>query len=271
MSDSTAGTPAANHHKMPDGTDIAWIADGAAPDAAGTCGTFWLGGFKSDMRGTKAEVLADHARRTGRSFVRLDYSGHGESSGAFVDGTISAWLDQAQAVFENHAAGKRVLVGSSMGGWIAMLLARRLIRSGQAQRLGGLILIAPATDMTRDLMWDKYGEEFRQEVMQLGKYERPSEYSDEPYVITRALIEDGRQHLMLEDGLDVPCPVRILQGEDDPDVPWQHGMKVYQSLRGDDISFDLIKHGDHRLSTGRDLARLTETAEALCMRADSTV
>jgi pimeloyl-ACP methyl ester carboxylesterase len=255
-------------HTMPDGTAIAYLQDGAAPGTTQACGTFWLGGFKSDMRGTKAEVLASHATRTGRSFVRFDYSGHGESGGAFTDGTISSWLDQAQAVFEAHAPGTRVLVGSSMGGWIAMLLARRLIVAGQAHRLGGLILIAPATDMTRDLMWDKYGDEFRDEVMRLGKYERPSEYSDEPYVITRALIEDGKQHLMLDTWFEVPCPVRILQGEDDPDVPWQHGMKVYHSLRGDDVSFGLIKHGDHRLSTGRDLARLVETADALCAKAD---
>jgi len=266
--DNTGASPQALMHTMPDGTAIAWLRDGAPPARGQGCGTFWLGGFKSDMRGTKAEVLADHAQHTGRSFVRFDYSGHGESGGAFVDGTISAWLDQAQAIFETHAAGKRVLVGSSMGGWIAMLLARRLIKAGQADRLGGLILIAPATDMTKDLMWDKYGDEFRDEVMRLGRYERPSEYSDEPYVITRALIEDGTQHLTLDEGLDVPCPVRILQGEEDPDVPWAHGMKVYQALRGDDISFDLIKHGDHRLSTARDLARLVETAEALCAKVD---
>ena len=270
MSGNAPSNPTRPHtHRMVDGASIAWLADGAMPGSAGGCGTFWLGGFKSDMRGTKAEVLAGHARRTGRSFVRFDYSGHGESGGAFVDGTISAWLDQAQAVFEHHAAGKRVLIGSSMGGWIAMLLARRLIEAGQTDRLGGLILIAPATDMTKDLMWDKYGDEFREEVMRLGKYERPSEYSDEPYVISRALIEDGKQHLMLDTGLGVPCPVRILQGEEDPDVPWQHGMKVYQALRGDDVSFDLIKHGDHRLSTDRDLARLVETAEALCAKADA--
>lgn len=258
-------------HPMPDGTPIAWIADGAQPGSTPACGTFWLGGFKSDMRGTKAEALADHAGQAGRSFVRFDYSGHGESGGAFVDSTISAWLDQAEAVFNAHAPGKRVLIGSSMGGWIALLLARRLIDAGKADRLGGLILIAPAADMTRDLMWDKYGEEFRDEVVRLGKYERPSEYSGEPYVITRALIEDGKQHLLLDDGLDVPCPVRILQGEDDPDVPWEHGMKVYQALRGDDVSLDLIKHGDHRLSTPRDLARLAETAEALCAKADLQV
>lgn len=267
--DATGTVSTTRQHAMPDGTQIAWVADGPAPEDSKSCGTFWLGGFKSDMRGTKAEVLADHARRSGRSFVRFDYSGHGESGGLFVDGTISAWLDQAHAVFNAHAGGQRVLVGSSMGGWIAMLLARRLIEAGQADRLGGLILVAPATDMTCDLMWDKYGEDFRDELIRLGKYERPSEYSDEPYVITRALIEDGKHHLMLKAGLDVPCPVRILQGEDDPDVPWQHAMKVYQSLRGDDVTFALIKGGDHRLSTARDLALLEETADALCARADA--
>ncbi|MEO1161189.1 MAG: alpha/beta hydrolase [Pseudomonadota bacterium] len=251
-----------------DGLAIAWLNDGAEPVPAGRCGTFWLGGFKSDMRGSKAEVLANHARATDRSFVRFDYSGHGESGGEFADGTISSWLDQAQAVFTQCASGRRVLIGSSMGGWIALLLARRLVEAGHAARLGGLILIAPAADMTKDLMWDKYGDGFRDEVMRLGKYERPSEYSDEPYVITRALIEDGEQHLVLENGLNMPCPVRILQGEDDPDVPWQHALKTYQALSGDDVMFDLIKHGDHRLSSERNLALLAETAEALCTRAD---
>lgn len=252
-----------------DGIPIAWLNDGTDPAPAGRCGTFWLGGFKSDMRGSKAEVLADHAYTTDRSFVRFDYSGHGESGGEFVDGTISSWLDQAHAVFTRCAAGRRVLIGSSMGGWIALLLAKRLIEAGHAGRLGGLILIAPAADMTKDLMWDKYGDEFRDEVMRLGKYERPSEYSDEPYVITRALIEDGAQHLLLKDGLQMPCPVRILQGEDDPDVPWQHALKTYHALTGDDVMFELIKHGDHRLSSERNLALLAETAEALCAHADN--
>jgi len=253
-----------------DGTSIAWLNDGAASLTAGRCGTFWLGGFKSDMRGSKAEVLANHAQRANRSFVRFDYSGHGESGGKFTDGTISSWLDQAEAVLNQCAPGRRVLIGSSMGGWIALLLAKRLIETGKADKLGGLILIAPAADMTRDLMWDKYGDDFRDEVMRLGKYERPSEYSDEPYVITRALIEDGTQHLLLEKGLRVPCPVRILQGEDDPDVPWQHALKTYHALTGDDVTFELIKHGDHRLSAERNLAFLAETAEALCAGSDTT-
>ncbi len=256
------------HLEMEDGTSIAWLNDGTDPASANACGTFWLGGFKSDMRGSKAEVLADHARTANRSFVRFDYSGHGESGGEFTDGTISSWLEQAHAVFSSCAPGRRVLIGSSMGGWIAVLLARRLIEAGHAGRLGGLVLIAPAADMTKDLMWDKYGSDFRDEVMRLGKYERPSEYSDEPYVITRALIEDGADHLLLEKGLQMPCPVRILQGEDDPDVPWQHALKTYHALRGEDVMLQLIKHGDHRLSSEQNLALLSETAEALCAQAD---
>ena len=251
-----------------DGQSIAWLNDGVDGGNADRCGTFWLGGFKSDMRGSKAEVLAGHARRHNRSFVRFDYSGHGESSGDFVDGTISSWLEQAHAIFDECAPGRRVLIGSSMGGWIALLLVRRLLAAGQGDRLGGVILIAPAADMTRDLMWDSYGEDFRDEVMRLGKFERPSEYSDEPYVITRALIEDGNEHLLLDKGLQVPCPVRILQGEDDPDVPWQHGLKTYHALNGDDIIFELVKHGDHRLSSERNLQILTQTADALCRHSD---
>jgi len=258
------------YHKTNDGLCIAWLNDGAEPAPAGRCGTFWLGGFKSDMRGSKAEVLADHARTNDRSFVRFDYSGHGESSGDFVDGTISSWLDQAHAVFTHCAPGRRVLAGSSMGGWIALLLARRLIDTGHGDWLGGLILIAPAADMTKDLMWDNYGDDFRDEVMRLGKYERPSDYSDEPYVITRALIEDGKQHLLLDKALQVPCPVRILQGEDDPDVPWRHALRTFYALTGDDVTFNLIKHGDHRLSNERNLNLLTLTAEALCAGADVT-
>ena len=254
--------------KMEDGISIAWLNDGAEPAVTGRCGTFWLGGFKSDMRGSKAEVLAGHARIADRSFVRFDYSGHGESGGEFADGTISDWLNQAQAVFTGCAKGPRVLIGSSMGGWIAMLLARRLIEAGNADRLGGLILIAPAADMTKDLMWDKYGEDFRDEVMRLGRYERPSEYSDDPYVITKALIQDGERHLLLDQGLQVSCPVRILQGEDDPDVPWQHALTTYHALAGDDVAFNLIKHGDHRLSSEINLDLLAHTAEALCAKAD---
>ena len=258
---------AAAVHTMADGTAIAWLADG--PRAAERTGTVWLGGFRSDMRGTKAEALAASARSSGRPALRFDYSGHGESGGDFAAGTIGRWLDEADAVVAAHGPGRLVLVGSSMGGWIALLLARRLMAAGGGDRLAGLVLIAPAADMTEDLMWNAYDESFRQAIVEHGSCERPSQYSDEPYVITRALIEDGRNHLLLETGLTLACPVRILHGDADPDVPWQHGLKLYRALSGPDVTLTLIKGGDHRLSSPRDLALITDTVELLCAQADA--
>jgi pimeloyl-ACP methyl ester carboxylesterase len=250
--------------------EIAWLADGPEPADDGPCGLMWLGGFMSDMEGSKAEVLAAAGVEAGRSCVRFDYSGHGASGGAFRDGTISKWLGEAVRVFNQVAAGPRILVGSSMGGWLALLLARHAMANAPAggSRVRGLVLIAPAADMTQDLMWDKYDDTVRNTVMQEGVYLEPSDYGDEPYAITRDLIVDGRNHLLLDDGMDVPFPVRILQGEDDPDVPWQHAMKTYQALRGSDVSLTLIKHGDHRLSVPENLATIRATCLELCALAD---
>ena len=253
----------------PGGDSIAWLNDGAETRDDGPCGTFWLGGFMSDMQGSKASALAEIAELTGRSAVRFDYSGHGASSGEFADGTIGKWLDEAQAVFTEVARGLRVLVGSSMGGWIAMLLARRLLKEapGEAARIRAMVLLAPATDMTKDLMWDKFSDEQRREMEKEGRLLIPSDYGDEPYVITRELIEEGKQHLMLEEGLAAPFPVRIHQGEEDKDVPWEHGLKVYEAISGEDVSFTLIKGADHRLSSPRELRMLQEVVLALCARA----
>jgi len=224
----------------------------------------------SDMTGSKAQVLADLAQKTGRNCIRFDYSGHGASGGAFRDGTISKWLDEAIQVFTTHAPGPRIVVGSSMGGWLALLLARHLSSHGpsDAGRIAGMILIAPAVDMTSDLMWNSYDAETRHTIEQQGYLETPSEYGPQPYIITRDLIADGKQHLMLEGTMEAPFPVRILHGEDDPDVPWQHGLRVYNTLTGPDINFNLIKSGDHRLSTPRDLETLRQTCLDLCHRAD---
>ncbi len=256
----------------PAGDAIAWINDGTAPADDAPCGLFWLGGFMSDMEGSKATSLGRIAEMTGRSSVRFDYSGHGASGGSFAAGTIGRWLDEALAVFIGVARGPRILVGSSMGGWIAMLLARRLMREApeEAARIRGMVLLAPATDMTRDLMWDKFPEDMRAALEAEGHVHVPSDYGDEPYLITRDLIEEGRTHLMLEEGLDVTFPVRILQGEADRDVPWEHGLKVYRALRGEDVTFTLIRDADHRLSTPRDLRLLHETVLALCARADQS-
>lgn len=224
-------------------------------------GVMWLGGFKSDMMGGKAQALADWATRRGQAYTRFDYSGHGESGGRFVDGTISQWLEEAEAVFA-RTTGPQILVGSSMGGWIALLLARALKARGET-RLAGLVLIAPAPDFTQTLMWERFPAEVRAQILTTGRFERPSEYSDEPYVITRALIEDGQRHMVLGAPFSVGAPVRILQGAQDADVPWQHAMSLVTCLAEDDVVFTLVKDGDHRLSRPEDLERLVATVEGL--------
>ena len=239
------------------GVELAWIADGPAGDGL-TCGFFWLGGLMSDMTGTKAEAMAALARATGRSFLRFDYSGHGASGGEFTDATISAWLSEAIHMFENHTRGPRIVVGSSMGGWLALLLYRAL----SGRRIAGLVLIAPAVDMTEELMWKEFPRQVRDCILKDGVWHRPSAYGH-PYPITRTLIEDGRKHLMLNGEITVGCPVHILQGDADPDVPWQHGKRIYDAIKGDDVQLTLIKFGDHRLSSPRQLELLVEAADAL--------
>ena len=260
-----------NFMKSPAGEDIAWINDGAAPDKAEKCGFFWLGGFMSDMRGTKATALGQLAARRERSAVRFDYSGHGASSGRLENGTIGKWLGEALMIFREVAKGPRVLVGSSMGGWIALLLYRHLMREApeEARRVKGLVLLAPAADMTEELMWKEFPEEAKKALMEHGRIEIPSQYGDSPYVITRALIEEGRDHLLLEKGMEVACPVRILQGDADADVPWEHALKTYNALRGPDVTFTLVKGADHRLSEPNALMLLGEAVESLCVRADA--
>jgi pimeloyl-ACP methyl ester carboxylesterase len=218
-------------------------------------GLVWLGGFKSDMQGTKALALDEWAKDHGRACVRFDYSGHGESSGDFGDGTIGRWLEESVAVFEQFCEGPQVLIGSSMGGWMALLLAREIRkRSGKAS-LAGLVLIAPAPDFTEALMWKGFAPEVREEIMTKGVWHRPSEYGD-PYPITRALIEEGRNHLLLGAAIEVGCPVRILQGAQDPDVPWQHAFTLAQRLPAEDVVLTMIQDGDHRLSRPQDIARI---------------
>ena len=257
--------------QSPTGEEIAWINDGARARDDGPCGFFWLGGYMSDMAGSKASMLGELARLTNRSAVRFDYSGHGKSGGVFTEGTIGKWLEEAEAMFRQVARGPRILIGSSMGGWLAMLLARRLMRQDaqEAERIRGMILLAPAADMTEDLMWAQFPDEARGKIRQEGVLHVPSDYGDTPYPITLDLIEEGRNHLILEEGLDVPFPVRILQGEEDRDVPWEHGLKTYRAISGDDVTFTLIKGADHRLSGPGELRLLQEVLLALCARADA--
>ncbi len=223
-------------------------------------GVFWLSGFNSDMRGTKAQALDAWAGEKGRACVRFDYSGHGESGGAFVDGTISRWLEESLAVFDRFCAGPQIVVGSSMGGWLALLLARQVAKrktedGSGGGGLAGLVLIAPAPDFTEELMWKGFSAKVREEIETKGLWLRPSDYGD-PYPITRALIEDGRKHLVLGSSINVGCPVRILQGAQDADVPWQHAFALTSQLPSDDVVLTLIQDGDHRLSRPQDIARL---------------
>jgi pimeloyl-ACP methyl ester carboxylesterase len=220
-------------------------------------GLFWLGGFKSDMKGTKAQALDDWASAHGRGMVRFDYSGHGESGGDFVDGTISRWLGESLAVFDEFCRGPQVVIGSSMGGWLALLLARAIMqRTKSAADIVGLVLIAPAVDFTEELMWKAFPAEVRREIEHAGAWARPSAYSPEPYPITRELIEDGRRHLLLGGMIETRCPVRILQGVKDPDVPWQHAIELTARFAQDDVVLTLVKDGDHRLSRAEDIERL---------------
>ena len=220
-------------------------------------GVVFLGGFNSDMTGTNAEYLAQWCAARGQAFLRFDYSGHGTSGGEFAQGSIGTWLADAQLVLTSLTTGPQILVGSSMGGWIALLLAQR-----HPERLAGLIGIAAAPDFTEDLMWAQFPQAVRDQITREGQWLRPSEYGA-PYPITRALIEDGRRHLVLRAPLPIAAPVRLLHGQQDPDVPWQLSLRVAETITGADVEVTLIKEGDHRLSKPADLALLGRTLGAL--------
>jgi pimeloyl-ACP methyl ester carboxylesterase len=219
-------------------------------------GLFWLGGFKSDMKGTKAQALDNWAEQQGRACLRFDYSGHGESGGDFKDGTIGRWLEESAAVYAHYAKGPQVVIGSSMGGWLALLLAQKLRKEKGGAPIAGMALIAPAVDFTEELMWKNFSAETKNEIEQKGFWLRPSAYGEEPYPITRDLIEDGRKHLLLGGLIETGCPIHILQGVQDPDVPWRRAEGLMTRFARDDVVMTLIKDGDHRLSRPEDIERL---------------
>src|SRR5262245_60779228 len=228
---------------------------------AGRPGFLWLGGFKSEMTGTKATRLRQWAVAANRFFIRFDYSGHGISEGRFEDGMLSHWLAEARAVLALAKDRPMILIGSSMGGYLALLLAQE--RSGAIK---GLVLVAPASDMTQALMEFEINanKEALSAIARDGVWYRPSQYGD-PYPITRKLIEDGRKHLLLPPGLDLACPVRILHGDRDRDVPWQHGRKTFDAIRSPHAQFILVKDGDHRLSRDQDVLAIERAAENLAV------
>jgi pimeloyl-ACP methyl ester carboxylesterase len=228
-------------------------------------GVVWLGGYKSDMLGTKAETLAAWTAREGRAFLRHDYSGHGESGGDFADGTISRWLAESLAVLRRFSAGKQILVGSSMGAWIALRMVQELRKAGE-DRVAGLVLLAPAPDFTVELVEPVLTEAQRRDLEEKGFFAEPSEYSDQPYVYTRALIEDGRANRVMAGPIDTHCPVHILQGLADPDVPPGHALKLAALLPADDVTLSLIPDGDHRLSRPEDLDMLVRSVGDMVRR-----
>jgi pimeloyl-ACP methyl ester carboxylesterase len=226
-------------------------------------GVTWLGGFRSDMTGTKAETLATFARNGGLAFLRHDYSGHGASGGAFRDGTISRWLSESLVVFRRCAAPREILVGSSMGAWIALRMVEELRKAADAGRIAGLVLIAPAPDFISELMEPKLTARQKKALAAQGYFEEPSTYSAEPNIFTRSLFEDGRANRVLTGPIDTHCPVHILHGMADPDVPHSHALKLASLLPSDDLTVSLVPDGDHRLSRPQDLDLLVRAVEAM--------
>lgn len=237
-----------------DGVDLAWAKiEGRGPTVV------FLPGFRSDMGGDKATHLARFCTERGQAMLRFDYSGHGASGGRFEDGSIGRWAADAGTVIDRMSDGPLILIGSSMGGWIALLTA-----CARPERVAGLIGVAAAPDFTETLMWGVMTPQERARLLREGALVVPSQYGD-PYPITRTLIEDGRNHLLLAKPIRLGCPVRLLHGMRDPDVPWETSRRICERVSGDDVRIILVKDGDHRLSRPQDLALLTDTlATLLC-------
>ncbi len=210
-------------------------------------------GFMSDMEGAKALALENFCRSRGQAYVRFDYSGHGQSSGEFTDGTIGAWKADALAIIDQMTDGELLLVGSSMGGWIGLLcaLARRT-------RVRAFVGLAAAPDFTRELCWNRYSDAVKDTLRRDGVYYEPCDYGDDPYPMTMTLLEEGDDHLLLNKEIPLTCPVRLIQGQQDPDVPWATAQRISDRLLSDDVVISYVKSGDHRLSTDADLKRLCQ-------------
>lgn len=237
-----------------DGTHLAWAkTEGRRPTIV------FLTGFRSDMTGDKATSLAGSCESRGQAMLRFDYSGHGQSEGRFIDGTIGTWTADALTAIDKLTQGPVILVGSSMGGWIALNVALQI-----PERVTGLVGIAAAPDFTERLMWSAMAPQERQRLMTEGLLEAPSEHGGH-YSITRALIEDGRNHLLLDKPIELTCPVRLLHGQRDQDVPWETALHIAACLTGDDVQVTLIKDGDHRLSRPQDLRLLEHTVQILAL------
>ena len=241
------------HH----GTKIAYHK--ASKGKGGAPGVVFLGGFMSDMEGSKALALEAMCRRQNRAFVRFDYSGHGQSSGKFEDGTIGLWLRDALAVIDTLTEGPQILVGSSMGGWISLLLAK-----ARRARVAAFVGVAAAPDFTVRMWNDEFSDSQRSDVLRDGFIKIPTDYGDEPYTITKALIDDGWQNRVAHGPIHLDIPVRLIQGLEDADVAWQTALSIADKITGNDVELTLVPGGDHRLSNNKDLERLED---AVCLLA----
>ena len=243
----------------PDGATVAYEQQaGAAP------GVIFLHGLMSDRGGTKARALAEHCAAKGYGYVRFDMFGHGDSSGRFEDGGVGRWTEDALAVLDRVTMGPQILVGSSMGGWVTVRTAM-----ARPHRIAGVVGIAPAPDFTEDQMWPGFSPEQRAQIMSAGVIEIPSDYNDGPYRISRHLIEDGREHLVLQGDIPITCPVRLIHGQRDESVPWQRSLMLAEKITGKDVDVHLIKNGDHRLSSPQELNRICEAVDELVSLARS--
>lgn len=256
MTDTTA-TAEPSFLDLEGGHRLAYHRTPAGAAARNLPGIVFLGGFASDMTGTKATALEAHAKARGLAFLRFDYQGHGQSSGRFEAGSIGLWASDAVAALDRLTEGPQILVGSSMGGWLMLLAAL-----ARPARVAGLVGIAAAPDFTEDLMWEVFSEEIRDTLTREGAYHRPSEYGD-ALAITRHLIDEGRSHLLLRGKVPLTCPVRLIQGDADLDVPWRTALRIAEALESDDVETVLVKGGDHRLSRPEDLTRLNRLIDAM--------
>ena len=226
-------------------------------------GLLWLGGYRSDMSGTKALALDKWAQMNGFACCRFDYSGHGQSGGKFIDGTITRWLEESLAVFDKFTNGPQILIGSSMGAWVALRLVSEILLRGDSERLKALLLLAPAPDFTHELMMPHLSDEHKQQLETKGFMQEQSKYSDEPDIFTRALFEDGEKNLVMNGMIETLCPVHIIQGMRDEDVPFSHAMKLINFLPGENVTMTLVKDGDHRLSREHDIGMILQAVKRL--------
>lgn len=226
-------------------------------------GFVWLGGYRSDMEGSKAIALDEHAAKLGLACTRHDYSGHGQSGGKFIDGTISRWLEESLAVFRQYTKGPQILVGSSMGGWIALRMVQELKKSGDLSRVKALLLLAPAPDFTKELYEPKLTDAERSDLKTKGYFEVPTPYGPDPNIFTKKLFDDGEQNLVMDGIIELGVPVHIIQGMNDPDVPWQHAMRLVEHLPSDNVTITLVKDGDHRLSREQDIDKIIQSVDNL--------